>query len=710
MRKDFFVFIILLFPLQILSAQNEYIISRASFSSPRYDEFSPVFYNGGVVFCSNRDHGLFSDYSTIDNKSFFKLFFADTARGTTWQNSRLLAGSVNSNLNNGPAAFNRSGDTIYFSRNLVVDGSFKDITGKGNKLGLFFAVMKNGEWTEVQEMRFNDNGWNVTTPFITPDGKKLYFASDKPEGYGGSDLYYSEWKNGYWNNPVNLGSIVNTGGNEAYPFVNDSGELFYSSDSLPGKGGKDIFYTRYADTSWIKPVNLNAPLNSSDNDFGFIADGMVSHGYFSSDRAGMLDIYSFRTVVPQFLYCEPEPENNLCFSFTDDASIDIDPISLQFSWDFGDGNKSSGYVVQHCFKQAGKYTIRQTITEKKSGIVVFEKAVADLNIEKQQLPQIIFNEQAIPGKEITLSAGIALPGYEPVSYFWNFGDNKSVHRGESVKYVFGEGETRVRLLAYLKESSGNGSRQVCVEKLVRPTSDKSKVAKKNNFSIPLSLTSGVSPAGVLVEKIYPAADEITSKAVFAVRISESSSPVSINNASFNSISSRYVVKRIKSGKNYSYIIDEQTSFMSAYPSFRDAVTEGFRDARIITYVPVDTGEIELWNFKRTYGTASDVYFLNNGTTISKKAMPVLDRLILLLKRNPDMKLLVAAHTDRNTTANSAMQLTMQQAQSIVDYLVMNGINRARLKSAGYGSIRPVTPDYPESERLKNRRVDFIKLD
>ena len=53
---------------------------------------------------------------------------------------------------------------------------------------------------------------------------------------------------------------------------------------------------------------------------------------------------------------------------------------------------------------------------------------------------------------------------------------------------------------------------------------------------------------------------------------------------------------------------------------------------------------------------------------------------------------------------------MQQAQSIVDYLVMNGINRARLKSAGYGSIRPVTPDYPESERLKNRRVDFIKLD
>lgn len=692
------------------SAQDNYIITKASFSSPKYDEFSPVFYKGGVVFCSNRNQGLLSGYSTPDNKAFFKLYQADTAKGTQWQNSRLLAGKINSNLNNGPATFNRNGDTVYFSRNLITDGNFKDLTGKGNKLGLFFAVLNNGEWTNVQDLRFNDNAWNVTTPYLSADGMRLYFASDKPGGYGGSDIYYSEWKSGYWNNPVNLGRPVNTGGNEAYPFLDDAGDLFFSSDSLPGKGGKDIFFTHFADTSWIKPVNLGAQVNSSGNDFGFIADGTITKGYFSSDRSGMLDIYSFRTVKPQFFYCTPERESSLCFSFSDDAQIDIDPLSLQFSWEFGDGEKINGYVVQHCYPKPGKYTVSESITEKKTGKQVFLKTIADMQVIDPKLPQIVLNGTVVAGKEVSLAAAASLPGYEEISHFWDFGDN-SVVKGGSVSHTFAEGETRVKLLSNLKESSTGITRQVCVEKTVKASSQPDpKQQKKNGNAIPVNIAYGSSNPALSIEKIYSSVDEISKKAVFAVKIHESAKPLDVNDPIFKSLSSRYVVRRISTGKNYSYIIDEQIRFMSAYPSYIDASLGGFPNARIITYLPADTAEGELWNFKRTYGTSSDLYFMNNGTVISKKAMPVLDRLILLMKRNPGLKIMVAAFTESSGSAYNNMQLSLKQAQNIVEYLVLNGISRSRLTSTGYGGTRTIAPEYPESERLKNRRVDFIKID
>lgn len=693
------------------SAQKDnYVITRAPFSSPKYDEFSPVFYKGGVIFCSNREQGILSGYSTPDNKAFFKLYQSDTTAATQWQSSRLLTGSINSNLNNGPATFNRKGDTVYFSRNIVTDGNFRDITGRGNKLGLFFAVLKNGEWTNVKDMRFNDNAWNITTPYLSPDGLRLYFASDKPGGYGGSDLYYSEWKSGYWNNPVNLGRPVNTGGNEAYPFVNDAGDLFFSSDSLPGKGGKDIFFTHFADTSWIQPVNLSAPVNSSGNDFGFIADGTITKGYFSSDRAGMLDIYSFRTIRPQFFYCTPEQESSLCYSFSDDALIDVDPLTLQFSWEFGDGEKQSGYVVEHCYSKPGKYTISESITEKKTGKLVFMKTIADIQINDNKLPQIVLNGPVFAGREVNLTAAASLPGYEEVSHFWDFGDN-SVVKGGSAAHVFGEGETRVRLLSNLKESSTGITKQVCVEKTVKSSSQPAtKQEKKIGNAIPVNLTNGTNSRAVEVEKIYSSAAEIARKAVFAVQVHESATPMDLNDQMFRNLSSRYAIRRIPSGKGYSYLIDEQIRFMPAYASYSDAAENGYPNARIITYTPSDTAEGELWNFKRTYGTSSEMYFMNNGTVISRKALPVLDRLILLLKRNPGLKIMVAAFTENSGSAYTNMQLSVKQAQSIVDYLVLNGISRARLTARGYGGTRTITPEYPESEKLKNRRVDFIKID
>lgn len=697
------------------SAQGEnYIITRAPFSSPKFDEFSPVFYKGGIVFCSNRNSGLFSSYATSDNKSFFKLYHADTTGQVQWQNTDLLTGQVNSHLNNGPATFSRNGDTVYFSRNIVINGSFKDITGRDNKLGLFFAVFRNGEWTDVQEMRFNDRSWNVTTPYISPDGSRLYFASDKPDGFGGSDLYYSEWRNGYWNNPVNLGDVVNTEGNEAYPFVNESGDLFFSSDGHEGFGLKDIFFTRYTDTVWIEPVGLNPPVNSSGNDFGFISDGAISRGYFSSDRSANLDIYSFKTLFPQFLYCENVNEDRFCYSFADDAKIDIDPIRMQFSWDFGDGSKSSGYVVQHCYSGPGKYTIRQDITEKSSGRLIMTKLILELEIEDLNLPRIVADDVVQAGKPVSLSATVPGSHFENVSYYWQIG-SEITERGTNVLHTFTEGDHPVKLLANMRDKISGRLTQVCIEKVIQATAAsevKGKASGNASLVVAENIFEAGNEKGVNLKQVYSTTEALAEKAVYAVEIFKSEKIIPPADPSFKKIGQKYTIRRISTaGENqYSYVIDEQLSFMAAYYAFTDAVSSGFAGARIQTYLPADPGEIELWNFKRTYGTGSDIYFVNNGTIISQKGIPILDRLVLLLKRNPELRLLVAAHTDNTGTVYSNMQLSGKQAVSILNYLVENGIEKSRLTAAGYGGSRPVAPEYPESERLKNRRIDFVKTD
>ena len=180
-----------------------------------------MWYKNGIVFCTNRTSGATS-YSSSDNKSFYKVFMADTSSLGKWHSPVLFSKELRTRLNDGPATFNPTFDTVYFSRNIITDDRIKDIAPSRNKLGIFYAVYDGKEWTRVREVRFNSEWYNVTMPCLSPDGKRLYFVSDRPDSHGGSDIYYSQWRNGYWEDPVNIGPDVNTEGNETYPFINEA--------------------------------------------------------------------------------------------------------------------------------------------------------------------------------------------------------------------------------------------------------------------------------------------------------------------------------------------------------------------------------------------------------------------------------------------------------------------------------------------------------
>lgn len=694
------VILLLVSPDMFSQSSDNYIVARAPFSSSKADDFSPVLYKRSIVFCSNRGRSRIAGYSTTGKLGFFKIYYVDTTdlnRG-----AMIMPGSINSPLNNGPVTFSRNGDTIYFSRNLIVDGTFKAITGNENKLGLFYAVLKNGEWTDVTEMRFNDYSWNVTTPCISPDGRRLYFASDRPEGLGGSDLYYSEWKKGYWNNPVNLGKPINTGGNEAYPFVNESGELFFSSDSLPGKGGKDIFFTKYSDSAWIKPVALGAPVNSKADDFGFYTDNLLSRGYFSSNRGGMLDIYSFKTVYPQFLFCEEQKKPESCFSFSDDSIIEFDARQLQLSWSFGDGITANGASAGHCYKNPGRYEVRENIADRRTGKGVMNKMILSVNVRGYDKPYIESPEFAVMNSPVSFTAR-ASSDKQIMAAFWDFGASGQ-EKGLNVSRSFaGSGEMHVNMLVTLKDpGTGKFSRE-CVSRVVRVLE---KSIGMQGMESKISSYRTISGNSAHSELKYSAGKDLSGKGVFRVQVLTSEKKIAAEDRMFSNLKPYYPVSvfEIPGENRYAYIIDEQLSFDDAYQEYLRAVSLGFRDALITTYVPSGAA-MEIWNFKRAYGVSSDRYFMNKGYSLSPSVVPVLDELVMILRRNQGLKLLVTAHTDIPDQAR-AQALTQKQAQGIVDYLADAGISRSRLSAAGYGSSRPLGQD---QEDARNRRIDFTPL-
>lgn len=170
----------------------------------------------------------------------------------------------------------------------------------GNNTGSLYTIDKVGDkWSNPSPLGNNINsGYLETTASITPDGKTIYFASNRRGGMGGMDLYKVEKQpNGSWGRAQNLGPEVNTADNEDAPFIHPNGKiLFFTSDGIGSMGGKDIFKTELVNGKWSKPENMGYPVNTvaDDSYFTLTADG--TKGFFSSDRPGGLggqDIYAF---------------------------------------------------------------------------------------------------------------------------------------------------------------------------------------------------------------------------------------------------------------------------------------------------------------------------------------------------------------------------------------------------------------------------------
>ena len=697
---------------QIIFAQAEtYTVSIAPFSSKKYDEVSPVFYYNGIVFCSNRNRKMVINYSTPQNKGLFKINYIDTTRKVSWKKARLFSRSLKTRLNDGPMTFNTTGDTIYFSRNLYVEGKIKELSGRRNNLGIFSAIWTNGRWGKIREFRYNNDWNNVTTPYLSPDGQRLYFASDKSGGYGGSDLYYCQWKKDYWDNPVNLGPVINTKGNEAYPFINPAGELFFSSDGHPGLGGKDIFFSRYADTAWLPPIRLDPPINSQFDDFGIVTDSTMSEGYFSSKRGKTFDIYSFKTSFPQIFYSSIQRENQYCFMFNDNKSIVVDTANLQCKWYLGDGKSASGAFVNHCFPGPGVYNINLDIVERATGKLFFTKLSYNLELRDFEQPYINSPNVAVKGDVLEFDGLKSyLPGFKILSYSWDFGDSTRSF-GENVKHSYQQkGEYIVNLGLTLKSDSTGNIRRAGVSKKILVLTDiqerESYLAKMAAIKTILPDIRNYENAKIRIQ--YSAETDFQQDAVFTVELLSSKNKVGLSSSIFRNIPKKYTIKERYSQDDdiYSYVVDQQMGLMATYPAYREMVALGFKDARIKIFILQDPSEKELHNLIKIYGADAGSYF-GRSDELTSDAYIMLDQIVKLMKKYPLIMLEVAVHSDNAGSAENSLALSQRRSQILVNYLVSRGISAKRLTASGFGGSKPVAPNFLEKDRKLNRRIDFI---
>ena len=416
--------------------QERYRIDLTGFSSQRFDEFSPVIYNEKIVYTSNQEGKLLITYADDANRNLFSIFVTEPADSNIYSPPKLFSRDLVSKYNDGPVSFHQDGELLVYSRNLEKDRKVRKSGDRKQNLGLFFAVLNKGKWIPTTEFKFNNPGYSVTTPCFSPDGKYLYFASDMPGGYGGTDIYRSKADSAAWGDPENLGAAINTAGNEICPFITAEGRLFFSSDGHSGLGSKDIFYAASTGPGWSDPVHLEAPINSVADDFGLITDQEITHGYFSSDRNGTDDIFRFSTRVPLLLNCDTMRMNSYCFEFWDENAPDIDSIPVLYIWEFSDSSRVEGKSVIHCLPGAGSYWARLQIIDEATGEIFHSQSSIEFDIVDHIQPYITSSDTITIHMDTPFSGMESnMPGFVIEQYIWDFGDG-SFETGEQVTHSF----------------------------------------------------------------------------------------------------------------------------------------------------------------------------------------------------------------------------------------------------------------------------------
>lgn len=260
-------------------------------------EFAPVFYGGKFVFTGA---SIFQAQENLTNnapkQNYLRLFVLDTNELNSIKRV-FFNEKVAIKYNEGVACFSSDLKTMVFSGNDIATVEL----GKKINVQLYFVQNDSLKgWGEPVPFKYNDSRYSFGHPFLTSDGKTLYFSSNRLGSIGGSDIWKCIWENGEWSEPINLGNHINTESNEFYPFYLESAKtLFFASDGRGGLGGLDIFVSNVVGDFYDFAQNLGSPINSNVDDFSFITNPEISRGYFASNREGGKgndDIYTFAMV------------------------------------------------------------------------------------------------------------------------------------------------------------------------------------------------------------------------------------------------------------------------------------------------------------------------------------------------------------------------------------------------------------------------------
>lgn len=663
-------------------------------------EFSPAFYEDGIVFISSQKplakEKIFDD--RIES-STMSIFLARRDENGQLSKPTAFSNELVSSLHEGPLTFDKTGENVYFSRNNNENNGKKATYTEGvSRLKIYSAQKKGeGKWGVPVDLPFNENNSDACHPTISVDGDRLYFSSNRTDGYGGMDLYVSEKVNGVWGKPTNLGPKVNTPKNEVFPYVHADGTLFYSSNGLPGNGNLDIYYLKNNNV----PVNLGEPFNSDKDDFGFIIDLDMKNGYFTSGRnggAGNDDIYSFGMAQGSLF-------DNLENEYAAEYDANYTSTNNQRSNSNGNFNGNSNNTTNGNFNNttngnhsnsttssnhsnssnSSMQTVNLLVIDKQTGQAISDVTTSYLNLSELSLSEIVASSDGKQAQIIKSDGSFAL---------------------ELV-------ESKMKN----KHTNNVGKSQVLA---ARNSSHLITASKKGYITEQVVLKKGENRSDIVILLKRPSdCVSVTGK----VKNNTNGGPISYALVSFTD----------EKGEIKAVPTDELGNFMACLPCGHTYKTYGTKENALSNIETISTSgftcgdgaehalnAVELRiaapvakDFTVNEGNSfqlNNVYYNFNDATIRPDARKDLEALFVLMTKFPDMEIELASHTDARGSDSYNNDLSQRRATNSAEYLINRGIASNRIVARGYGEskLRNRCADgvsCSESEHRLNRRTE-----
>ena len=272
---------------------SRYIVKRMDVFNSRRDDYSPVLAGDQydkLYFTSTRNDAQGNELSGITGTKPADIFMSEKDEKGRWQKPEAVAGSLNSEFDEGACAMSPDQRTMYLTL-CQTDPAYPRYAQ------IVTSARADASWGKPTELKITaDTLSSYAHPAVSPDGQWLYFVSDMPGGMGGLDIWRARITSAGLGGVENLGAPINTPGNEMFPTFRPNGDLYFSSDGHPGMGGLDIFIATVGKDGKYHIEHPGYPLNSQGDDFGMTFEGVHNRGFFASSRndgRGWDHIYSF---------------------------------------------------------------------------------------------------------------------------------------------------------------------------------------------------------------------------------------------------------------------------------------------------------------------------------------------------------------------------------------------------------------------------------
>lgn len=359
--------------------------------------FSQIPYGDGIMFTADKISFKNSTTANWTGRSYLDIYFSQKDHNGKWLSPMLLKGNVNGQYHEGPACFTKEGNVVYFTRSNYAKKKLARSSKSENNLQLFRAELVGDKWTNVTSMPFNSDEYSCGHPSLSSDDKTLYFISDMPGGAGGTDIYKTSFDGTAWSKPENLGNVINTSGNEMFPYIHSDGTFYFSSDAHNNLGGLDVFMSSYDGKKWLQVENLNYPLNTSKDDFAFVLNPDNKTGYVSSNRGEGDKIYEITKNEPTFILSGVVSQKGKPGLMIDSAVIEIQNLTDKTK-EYVLTNKSGFYKIK--LKSKSEYLIKASkpmyfsVTEPKN-VCMIGKKISENFTANFELDQIIIEKPIV---------------------------------------------------------------------------------------------------------------------------------------------------------------------------------------------------------------------------------------------------------------------------------------------------------------------------